>query len=353
MLRHRDLADEQAWLITASLIILAAVAIAVALAYTRPVMVPFVLSIFVYYLVSPIADVLEARLRFPRWASTIATLLVVFGLIALTGLLVTVSTRGLLESSDIYRERLAAVFGRIFRFLDERGIDLGQSALVDTARQLPLGRIFQTTAGTAFSLVTNGFLVLIFVIFLLLGRRREMVRSAIFREIDHNIRRYLVIKFVISATTGTLVGIILALLRLELALVFGVLTFLLNFIPSVGSIVAVLLPLPIALVQYDSTLPIIGVLVLPGLVQIVIGNFIDPRVTGKGLDLSPVTILIALVFWGLIWGIVGMLLAAPMTAILRIVLARFETTQAVGELLAGRLPRAGASGQFPTVASAP
>jgi AI-2 transport protein TqsA len=352
MLRHKTLADEQAWLTTASLIILAAVATTVALAYTRPVMVPFVLSVFVYYLVSPIADFLETRARFPRWASTFTTLLVVSGLIALTGLLVTFSTRGLLDSSEIYRERLVAVAQRIFRVLDDRGFDLGQEALVETLRQLPIGRMLQTTAGTALTLVTNGFLVLIFVIFLLLGRQREMVKSAIFREIDANIRRYLVIKFAVSAVTGTLVGIILALLGLELALVFGVLTFLLNFIPSVGSIIAVLLPLPIALVQYETTWPIVGVLVLPGIVQIVIGNGIDPKIMGKGLDLSPVTILVALVFWGLIWGIVGMLLAAPMTAILRIVLNQFKTTQAAGELLAGRLPRAGESGQWPVVPEA-
>jgi AI-2 transport protein TqsA len=228
--------------------------------------------------------------------------------------------------------------------LDNRGIEIGQDALLEIARQLPMGRVLQTTAGTAFSLVTNGFLVLIFVIFLLLGRRREMIKSAVFREIDAGIRRYLVLKFAISAATATLVGIILASFGLELALVFSVLTFFLNFIPSVGSIVAVLLPLPIALVQFETTWPVIGVLVLPGIVQVVIGNGLDPKLMGRGLDLSPVTIVLALVFWGLLWGVVGMLLAAPMTAILRIVLAQFATTKPVSELLAGRLPEAGSTG---------
>lgn len=346
MLRHVDLAEEQAWLITASLVTLAAVATGTALAYMRPVMVPFVLSVLVYYLVSPIADILESRARFPRWASTITTLLVVTGLIVLTGLLISTSTRGLLEREEIYRERLVAVAQRIFQVLENRGVDLGQATFVETIRELPLGRVLHTTAGTAFTLVTNGFLVLIFVIFLLLGRQREMVKSAVFREIDAKIKRFLVLKFLISAATGTLVGIILALLGLELALVFGVLTFLLNFIPSIGSIVALLLPLPIALVQYETMWPVAGVLVLPAIVQITIGNFLDPKIMGRGLDLSPVTILIALVFWGLIWGVVGMLLATPMTAILRIVLAQFATTQAVSELLAGRLPRAGQTGEW-------
>lgn len=338
MLRPRELADEQAWLITASLITIAAVAAAAALLYTRPVMVPFVLAVFVYYIVSPIADLLESRLHFPRWASTITTLLVVAGLIAFAGLLIATSMRGLLESADIYRERLVTMARRIVQVLDDQGIDLGQSGLLASIQQLPLARLLQTTAGPALSLVTNGFLVLIFVIFFLLGRRQEMVKSAVFREIDARIRRFLVLKFVISATTGALVGLILSILGLKLALVFGVLTFLLNFIPSIGSIVAVLLPLPIALVQYETVGPVVGVLVLPAIVQLAIGNVIDPKVMGRGLDLSPVTILVALVFWGLLWGIVGMLLAAPMTGILRIVLAQFATTRAVSELLAGRLP---------------
>lgn len=346
MLRPRDLADEQAWLITASLITIATVATAAALVYTRPVLVPFVLAIVAYYLVSPIADLLEDRARFPRWASTLTTLLVVAGLIAITGLLITASTRGLLESVDIYRERLVAIARRVVQFLDSRGIDLGQAAFLESVRQLPMARVLQTTVATAFGLVTNGFLVLIFVIFLLLGRRREMVKSAVFREIDAGIRRFLALKFVISAATGMLVGIILAVLGMPLALVFGVLTFFLNFIPSIGSIIAVLLPLPIALVQYQSPWPILGVLVLPGIVQVVIGNGIDPKVMGRGLDLSPVTIVAALVFWGLVWGIVGMLLAAPMTGILRIVLAQFETTRPVSELLAGRLPSAGSTGEW-------
>ena len=343
----RELAEEQAWLIAASLIIIATVATGVALAYTRPALVPFVLAVFVYYLVSPLADQLESRARFPRWASTITTLLAVAVIIGLTGLLITISMRGLLDSASIYQDRLARLAQRAFEVLDSRGIDLGQAEALEGIREYPLTRVLQTTAATAFGLVTNGVLVLIFVIFLLLGRRRELVMSAVFRQIDSQIRRFLVLKVMISAVTGVLVGVILWALGLKLALVFGVLTFLLNFIPSVGSIVAVLLPLPIALVQFETAWPVIGVLVLPGIVQLVVGGGIDPKLTGHRLDLSPVTVLIALVFWGLVWGVVGMLLAAPMTGILRIVLAQFTTTRPVSELLAGRLPEAGQSQSWP------
>lgn len=338
-LTRHSLADEQAALTTVSLVVIAAVAIAFALAYTAPVLVPFVLAVFVYYLVSPISDALELRLRFPRWASTLVVLLVVATGIVLLGLLVTTSARGLAASGDVYAERLTSLASRIAAALDRQGIDLSQDALIESVRSLPLTRILQTSAATAFSLLTNGMLVLIFVIFLLLGRNREMVKSATFQQIDREIRRYLVLKFLLSAATGLLIGVILMLFGLELALVFGVLAFFLNFIPSIGSIVATALPLPIALVQYETLGPVIAIVILTTAVQMVIGNGLDPKLMGKQLDLSPVTILMALVFWGLLWGVAGMLLAAPLTAILRIVLAKFETTRPVSDLLAGRLPR--------------
>lgn len=343
-----DLSAEQSWLITVSLMVLAAVAGAAALIYTRPVMVPFVLAIFVFYLVTPLTDLLETRVRVPRWLSVLITLLVVAGFIALVGLLITTSTRGLLDSAPIYRDKLADWARRVFAVLDRYNFDLGQRNLIETIQEMPLMRVVSTTAGMMIVFVTNGFLVLIFVIFLLIGRRPGRPQTAIYAEIDAKIRQFLVTKFVLSATTGILVGIILALFGLELALVFGVLAFLLNFIPSLGSVVATLLPIPVALVQFENPWTVAAVVLFPGMVQVVIGNGIEPKVMGEGLDLSPVTVVLALVFWGLLWGVAGMLLAAPITAVLRVVLEQFETTRPMGNLMAGRFPaelRAGNASQ--------
>jgi AI-2 transport protein TqsA len=332
------LKEEQSWLTTASLMVLAAVALAAALAYTRIVMVPFVLAVFIFFLVTPLTDFLILKLRFPRWLAVLASLLVVAGMLGLLGLLITTSARGLGDSADIYREKLVGFATRIFAVLDRYNLDLGQGNFVASLQQLPLGAILRTTAGTVLSLVTNGFLVLIFVIFLLLGRKPGRKHTELYEKINAKVKRFIVTKFFVSATTGVLVGSILSIMGLELALVFGVLAFLLNFIPNVGSIIATFLPMPVALVQYDSLVPVVLVVLLPGAVQVTIGNVIEPKIMGDGLDLSPVTILLALVLWGLIWGVVGMLLAAPITAVLRIVLDHFETTRTVGNVLAGRFP---------------
>lgn len=329
--------DERAWLSTVSLLVLATVATAGALFYTSAVMVPFVLALFLSYLVSPIVDGMQTMARVPRALSIFVALLIVVGLLTLLGMLVTVSTRGIVDSAPIYRERLAGLVESVLSILDRFQVDLGQEAILDGVKQLPLLSMIRSTAGTVVSLFTNGFLVMIFTVFLLAGREPHKRREGIFLEIDRKIRRYVVVKVTTSAITGVLVGSLLTVLGLELALVFGILAFFLNFIPNVGSIIATLLPLPVAFVQFDSLGRIGLILLLPGSVQITVGNFLEPKLMGEGLELHPVSILIGLVFWGLIWGVVGMLLAAPIMAIVQIVSGRFLTTKPIADLLAGRL----------------
>lgn len=330
--------SEQPRIVAVSLVVLAAVAIAFALSYTRAVMVPFVLAIFISYLVSPLVDLLRYRLRLPRVASVMVALLAALGLLTLLGMLITMSSRSLLASADIYQEELTSLAAQALSVLDRFEIQIGQRPFLEAVQQLPILDMVRRTLGTIVDLVSTGVLAVIFVIYLLLAKRPPELKFGVYAEINLKIRRYLVTKFIISASTGALVGAILAMFGLDLALVFGVMAFLLNFIPSIGSVVATLLPIPIAILQFDNPWVIAGVILIPGVIQIAIGSGLEPVVLGDELDLHPVTVLLALIFWGLLWGPVGMLLAAPMTAVLRIVLGRIETTRPAAELMAGRLP---------------
>ncbi|MBU1433250.1 AI-2E family transporter, partial [Myxococcota bacterium] len=162
------------------------------------------------------------------------------------------------------------------------------------------------------------------------------------------IKRYIIIKVSLSAVTGILVALILSALRVDLAIFFGLMAFVLNFIPSVGSIIATLLPLPIVLL--DPNLSIwMGLLAffLPGAVQLTIGNVIEPKLQGDSLELHPITILLALIFWGMLWGIPGMFLAMPVTAVLRVFLDQLDLTRPAARLMAGHL------GQAPVIAPPP
>lgn len=318
--------------------ILAAVATTAALIYTRPVMLPFVLAVLLSYLVGPLVDVLQVRLKAPRGIAVLTAFGVVAIGLSLLGMLIGSSLRRLAARIPVYKERVGELAARVLSTIDDIGVDIGQADALSAIQELPLLSIVGGAAGSMVDLVSNGVLVLIFVIYLISGRRPNETRDGLMGEVDSSIRRYLSTKVIASATTGLLTGIILAIFGLDLAVVFGVFAFLLNFIPSVGSAIATFLPLPVALVQFESGAAIAGVIALPGAVQFVIGNVIEPKVMGEGLDLHPITVLLGLIFWGLVWGIVGMLLATPITAVLRIVLARIDATRPVAELLAGRLP---------------
>ena len=329
-----DISDERTRINTVSLAVIAVVAAGIALMFARSVLVPFVLAIFIFLLVSPILDFGVIRLKLPRGVAVLITLLIVLIILAVLFLFASQAIQTIIATAGRYSEKFAELLNQIFEKLETWGLETDKNEIVGALQNRILG-LATNTFGTVLGLITGLFLVSIFVIFLLIGRNPYSVRKGIYGDIDRQVRRYIAIKAGASAVTGLLVWVILAMFGLELASVFGLFAFLLNFIPSIGSVIATLLPIPIAVAQFDSPWRILFVLLIPGTVQIFIGNGIEPKLLGKGLHLHPVTILLALAFWGLLWGIVGMFLAVPMTAVIRIVLLQFRTLRPVGRLMAG------------------
>lgn len=186
------------------------------------------------------------------------------------------------------------------------------------------------------NLVSTSVVVLIYVFFLLLGSPTYASAGTV-REIDSQIRGYLSLKTLISIATGAVFGLTLYLFGVPMALSFGVLAFLLNFIPNIGPMVASLLPIPLILLDPSGNiLWMIAVITATSLVQLISGNVVEPKMMGNSSDLHPVTILLALMFWGMMWGIIGMFLATPITAAIKIVLERFEPTRQLANVMAGR-----------------
>jgi AI-2 transport protein TqsA len=336
---NTNLRNEQVWLAVGSLMILATVALAAALVYTRGVMIPFVLAIFVTTIVSPVVDFQVLRWRFPSWVAIVLALLIVLAILAGLGLVLILAVQVIVHAANQYSEQVVELTQRLLAELNVHHVPIDQARITaDLQARLP--QLITDAAGTASTLVANGCLILIFVVFLLVGRNPHLRHSGIYAEIETTIRRYITTKTVISAVTGLAVGLILWILGLRMAFLFGLLAFLLNFIPNIGSIIAMLLPLPIAVTQFEDPWMILAVVGVPGTVHVTIGNVIEPRLMGRGMELHPVTVLLSLAFWGLLWGVVGMVLAVPIVASLRIVFSRFATTQFLAQLLAGRLPGA-------------
>jgi len=329
--------DENTWLVTGSLLVLATVAIAVVLQYTRAIMIPFVLAVFTFSLVSPILDFQVIRLKFPRALAIVVTLLLVVLIIALACLLITGAVQMVVSKVNLYSDDFVDLASKTLLKLKTWGLELDRDKIVGDLKET-LPSLLTNTFGRVFGFVSSVFFVLIFVIFLLAGRNPHVVKSSMYKDVDLQIRRYISTKVFVSTLTGVLVWATLEFVGLELAAVFGIFAFLLNFIPNIGSIISTFLPIPIAVAQFQNPWLILYVIAVPGSIQILIGNALEPKLMGTGLNLHPVTVLLALSFWGLLWGVAGMFLAAPMTAVIRITLMQFDTLRPVGNLLAGKFP---------------
>jgi AI-2 transport protein TqsA len=337
---ERDRADRQ--LRTVCLLILAVVAVGAAMHFLRPVLVPFFLALFFTYCLTPVIDFQVNALRMPRLLAIFGAALLGLAILALCGLVVAASVGEIAENFDAYQQYFKQFVestahsmhlervgihpdpetGRYLTIPDDAIKDLLSSALVQVR-----------------DLVSGGILVVVFMIFILLGRRSDHPRTAgLLEDIEQSVRRYTLLMVALSALTGLLVGLTLALLDVRFAFLFGFLAFLLNFIPNVGSVVATLLPVPVILLSPDLSFTAkVLALTLPAAFQIALGAVVQPKALGSSLDLHPVVVLMALVFFGMIWGVSGAFLAAPITAVIKIILERIPTTRPLAALLAGDL----------------
>lgn len=332
---------------TACLLILSAIGMGFALYWLRPVMVPFVLAVFFALGLAPVVDAQVRYLKLPRLVGIGTTLLLGVGLMTAVAALIQTSVEQLAANAADYQTRLAGLLARVAEAAPLELLGIDAAAFLDPVSQIPVGAIGGMLLGTTNAIVdllSKSLLVLIFMIYLLIGRETAMVaasvgeESGIWKDIERRVERYIATKALLSGATGILVGSILWLLGIDLALVFGLFAFLLNFIPSVGSMIATLLPLPVVLMSPDTSYAVaIAAIAVPGTIQFVIGNVLEPKIMGDALDLHPVTILMALILWGMLWGIVGMLLATPITAMLKILFEQLEPTKPAARLLSGQL----------------
>jgi predicted PurR-regulated permease PerM len=193
------------------------------------------------------------------------------------------------------------------------------------------------------SVLTDAFLILLTVVFILLEaadlpkklrlvlKNPERSLSTI-EKFSQSAKRYLVIKTLISATIGVVIWLWLLILGVDYPVFWGTLSFLLNYVPNIGSIIAALPVALLALVQLgvgSALLTVLGFVV----VHIVVGNIIEPKLTGKGLSLSTLVVFLSLVFWGWVLGPIGMILSVPMTSLVTIALESYEETRGLAIML--------------------
>lgn len=307
------------------------------LAYTRPIIVPFVIAVFFYMVLAPFVDLLCRRFRMPQPLAVIIATLVFLLLFGLLVFMVISSIGDFVAGADVYRERVIETVNWANDLLLRFEIDIKGQEIRDELKNLPILRMSRDLTGGVLSFLGNASMVILIVIFMLMGKSMSSKPSPLMQAITASVSRYISTKLLTSLMTGLLVWVVLSALGVELALMFAVLTVLLNFIPSIGSIIAVALPIPVLLLQFGLAWQFTAVLVLCGAIQFSIGNVLEPKLMGQALDIHPVTVIMSLLFWGLLWGVPGMVLGVPITVIVKIVLGGIESTKPIAEVLAGRI----------------
>ncbi|MEA1910343.1 MAG: AI-2E family transporter [Spirochaetota bacterium] len=296
------------------------------------VMLPLVIAGILAVTLSPLINFFYKNLHIPRNFAVILVIAVVFGVVFLIVLFIQSSIGAFIDEYPKYSARFSVLNTTLVKFIEEKvGISYDFFGQIEWSGTLL--KYLGSLSSSLVSFASSGLVIMIFLIFMLLENPfapKKLILafkvdngekiSKILNRITAQVVKYLNLKFFISIGTGILVWFSLFLIGLDFAPMWGVFAFLLNFIPSVGSVILMVITILMGFIQfYPEPGRIIAVIISMVGIQTVIGNFIDPRLQASRLDISPIVILFSLVFWGWIWGIVGMFLAVPLTVIIQII----------------------------------
>ena len=303
--------------------------------------VPFLLAIFIATVAATPVFWLENR----KVPNGLAIFLVVAALlVALSGLgAVVAQSVGLFtEQLPRYQSRLSAVISQFTNMLEPLGLDFSADIISRFDPGMALNMVGTTLRGLG-GVLSNSLLILFTVIFILSeassfpNKLKNILSNPerdmkIFIRFGENLNRYMAIKTTVSIFTGIIISIFLAILGVDFPILWGLLAFLLNYVPTIGSIIASVPPILLALIQlgpFPALITGAGFVV----VNLVMGNVIEPRFMGRGLGLSTLVVFLSLVFWGWILGPVGLLLSVPLTMTAKLAFEAQESTLWIGYLL--------------------
>jgi len=324
-------------LLAASLVVVVA-----GLKAAAPLILPFLVAVFLAIISFPIVTWLRTH-KVPKIVAVAATVLLDIAVLTLLALVVGRSVNEFTDAAPRYQERLQRLASSLMTTLEFHGIDtthwqpmqyLNPSALLD---------LVGATLGAVASVLSNTVLVLLTLIFILLEATTfpEKVKVAFggrfdystrFATVTRQVQRYLAIKTLVSLATGVLAGLWVGILGLGVPLLWGLMAFIFNFVPNLGSILAAVPPIVLALVQFGIWR---AVAVATGyvVINIVLATFVEPHLLGRRLGLSTLVVFLSLVFWGWVWGPVGMVLSVPLTMVMKIALENTDDLRWIAVML--------------------
>jgi len=322
------------------LVILAAVVIILAgLILAKMIVIPILLAVFITILISPLLIWLQDK-GLNNTFSLVGVIFMLIIVMSLFGFLISNSLNDFSLNLPVYEAKMRVLVKDLVIFMHSQGIDFSEkmiSELIDPSKMAQFVSGIVKGLGAA---LTNGLMILLLVVFMLLEasvlpkklRAIHADASSHAKEFLNNVKQYMMIKSVFSAITGLIVYVSLLLIGLDYALLWGVLAFLLNFVPNIGSIIAAIPAVILALIQLGF-IGAMEVAVIFVLVNIILGSVLEPKYMGQGLGLSTLVVFVSLIFWGWVFGPVGMLLSIPLTIMLKLALQSNPQTKWISILL--------------------
>ena len=335
--------------------IIALFIVGVILYQLQSVLLPFVIAVFLSYIFKPLVLFLE-RKKVPMVISLLLVLIAVAVLLAGVSLFMYSSIQSFITELPKYEARLTGIVNNAVQFAEQQAremdIDISSYAWTDLLQVSSITALVTAGLGSFIAYTSDFILIMLFMFFLLAGSGQlaDKIKhsfsyenssriATIVENIDAQVRQYLFAKTLISLATGGVTSVILLIFGVDFPLLWGALTFLLNFIPNIGSAVATVFPFLLACLQFDSFTTPLLVLVLLIAAQNLIGNVLEPKLLAQSLNLSPVLVLVALLFWGWLWGVWGMILAVPITAMIKIVCENIDALRPLAALMSGAVKR--------------
>ncbi len=317
------------------------------LAQGRELFVPFAIGVMVWYVINALTRQFQrigmGGWRMPRWLGLALSLIAMALAVNFVVELITANVNQVAKAAPAYAQNLSHIADRVLAWFDLPRAPTFSELIKDINVGPWIGTLAAALSGFAGKLG----LVLVYVLFLLMSQgffgqkldalfpdpaRRQRIRKMT-EQMQGEIQSYLWIKTLVSVLTGLVSYVVLAAVGVDFASFWAFIIFLLNYIPTIGSILGVVAPALLTLVQFDTPGPFLIVAVGLGAIQFSIGNILEPRLQGASLGLDPLVLIIALIAWGMLWGVAGMFLAVPMTVMVMIVLAQFEGGRPIAILM--------------------
>ncbi len=315
----------------------------------RSLIIPLIIALVLWYIINSMSSALRhlpvVGPYLPRPLTILLALLAIFYVVGILFNIVSVNLQQLAFDAPTYQGRLDELLLKLATQLNmEKPLQLS-----DILPNFSLSAALSTGASVLTSLAGSSSLVFIYVLFMIFEAAtfdkklaalfedsdRVQLAFAIRGEIGRRMRHYMGIKTGVSIITGFLTYGITSWAGLPYAALFGFIAFLLNYIPTIGSLIAVIFPSLLSLVYFDTLTPFIAITLGLGAVQFILGNLVEPRLMGTQLNISPLVIMISLSFWGALWGVIGMVLCVPLVVLAIIICAQFPSSRPIAILLSG------------------